>query len=218
MLFICNNCECLGIGKNNIYDKVEIPTFDDFRYLVDKLNILTKTDILPIYAPKLLDTIHSGSKRFIVTCRCRAYDPNLCRQLEYKQTYERQAQDEIKKTFINGLGEHYGILAFDEGVKNANEYNPLSKYDTQERDHQHCIFLLGRLIISLQRFGYHQDEYYFADDTLKHIPNMGKLKEKAELDMVRLNRRNNSLCLHCGGEFKGVFNKVCSKCGKPKDY
>lgn len=25
-------------------------------------------------------------------------------------------------------------------------------------------------------------------------------------------------CQHCGGEFKGLFTKVCSKCGKTKDY
>lgn len=30
--------------------------------------------------------------------------------------------------------------------------------------------------------------------------------------------RSERLCQHCGGEFKGVFSKVCSKCGKPKDY
>lgn len=30
-------------------------------------------------------------------------------------------------------------------------------------------------------------------------------------------RRKNNLCQHCGGTFKGIFNKVCSKCGKPKD-
>lgn len=28
----------------------------------------------------------------------------------------------------------------------------------------------------------------------------------------------NDLCQHCGGTFKGIFSKVCSKCGKPKDY
>lgn len=25
-------------------------------------------------------------------------------------------------------------------------------------------------------------------------------------------------CQHCGGSFKGIFKKVCSSCGKPKDY
>ena len=25
-------------------------------------------------------------------------------------------------------------------------------------------------------------------------------------------------CAHCGGTFKGIFKKVCSVCGKEKDY
>lgn len=32
--------------------------------------------------------------------------------------------------------------------------------------------------------------------------------------------KTSNLCQHCGGEFelKSLFKKVCSKCGKPKDY
>ena len=26
------------------------------------------------------------------------------------------------------------------------------------------------------------------------------------------------LCPYCGGKFKGMLKKVCSSCGKPKDY
>ena len=36
-------------------------------------------------------------------------------------------------------------------------------------------------------------------------------EEKAE-------RRNQNLCQHCGGRFKGLFTKKCSSCGKEKDY
>ena len=31
-------------------------------------------------------------------------------------------------------------------------------------------------------------------------------------------RREKNFCQYCGGVFRGIFNKVCSKCGKPKDY
>lgn len=31
-------------------------------------------------------------------------------------------------------------------------------------------------------------------------------------------RKQENLCPYCGGTFKGVFTKICSKCGKPKDY
>jgi hypothetical protein len=30
--------------------------------------------------------------------------------------------------------------------------------------------------------------------------------------------RDAGLCPYCGGMFNGIFNKVCSKCGRPKDY
>ena len=29
---------------------------------------------------------------------------------------------------------------------------------------------------------------------------------------------NLGLCQHCGGIFKGVVNKTCADCGRPKDY
>lgn len=31
-------------------------------------------------------------------------------------------------------------------------------------------------------------------------------------------RREQNLCQHCGGTFKGLFTKKCSSCGKEKDY
>ena len=31
-------------------------------------------------------------------------------------------------------------------------------------------------------------------------------------------RRRDNCCLYCGGSFKGLFKKVCAKCGKEKSY
>ena len=31
-------------------------------------------------------------------------------------------------------------------------------------------------------------------------------------------RREQGLCQHCGGSFKGIFTKKCSLCGRTKDY
>ena len=30
--------------------------------------------------------------------------------------------------------------------------------------------------------------------------------------------RNKKLCQHCGGEFRGLFTRVCKECGRAKDY
>lgn len=37
-------------------------------------------------------------------------------------------------------------------------------------------------------------------------------------DLVMHDRRQKKVCQHCGCSFKGMLKKVCSACGKPKDY
>ena len=43
-------------------------------------------------------------------------------------------------------------------------------------------------------------------------------EEKHRNAMQKLEYRQKGLCHYCGGEYKGLLFKVCSKCGKPKDY
>lgn len=53
-----------------------------------------------------------------------------------------------------------------------------------------------------------------ARNALKEIP----AKREQNLLEERKERRCAGKCQHCGGNFKGLFKKVCSSCGKPKDY
>ena len=43
-------------------------------------------------------------------------------------------------------------------------------------------------------------------------------EELKQQEKLRAMRRANKLCQHCGGNFKGLFKKVCAQCGKTKDY
>lgn len=36
--------------------------------------------------------------------------------------------------------------------------------------------------------------------------------------LTHASRRKKGLCIYCGGTFKGLFKKVCSSCGRPKNY
>ena len=54
--------------------------------------------------------------------------------------------------------------------------------------------------------------YTTVDDSVNKIIESHKNKIKTD------NFIANNLCQHCGGPFKGLFKKVCSNCGKPKDY
>ena len=41
---------------------------------------------------------------------------------------------------------------------------------------------------------------------------------KAEWERKKAEYRSAGVCQHCGGAFKGLFLKTCTKCGKKKDY
>lgn len=49
----------------------------------------------------------------------------------------------------------------------------------------------------------------------KRAFNLGHEDAKIEYEKIC---RHENLCTSCGGQFKGVFVKKCSKCGKKKDY
>lgn len=61
-------------------------------------------------------------------------------------------------------------------------------------------------------------------DTLEQEQKEGRAaariaREKREKEArIARERRNQGLCQHCGGVFKGLFGKKCSSCRKPKDY
>lgn len=71
-------------------------------------------------------------------------------------------------------------------------------------DWHHSEFLLGRVFV-----------FYYYDQV-----QIRTLSTPFSADFLKTLEQNkkNKLCRYCGGNFKGVFTKVCSNCGKPKDY
>ncbi len=64
----------------------------------------------------------------------------------------------------------------------------------------------------------YEQVYNKATIILARDPDFIRIREKKEKE-ERINRlKSSGLCQHCGGRFKGVFNKVCINCGRPKDY
>ena len=43
-------------------------------------------------------------------------------------------------------------------------------------------------------------------------------KKEEETKKQQETYRNTGVCQYCGGSFKGIFSKVCTQCGKKKDY
>lgn len=71
---------------------------------------------------------------------------------------------------------------------------------------------------------YENEDFIFYDEneTIDEVKaRVAKEEEEAQKEFEK-NQRDfriyEGVCQHCGGDFKGIFNKVCSVCGKPKDY
>ena len=56
-------------------------------------------------------------------------------------------------------------------------------------------------------------DYKYLNETLKAFP-----AYYYEVYYREIALKARLKCVHCGGDFKGVFKKVCSVCGRPKDY
>lgn len=66
-----------------------------------------------------------------------------------------------------------------------------------------------------------QDMFEFCNklyDVILPNANWENMLEGSAWFKQREKRRQENLCPYCGGTFRGVFTKICSKCGKPKDY
>lgn len=64
----------------------------------------------------------------------------------------------------------------------------------------------------------YSDRIYYQNNYISIIHNNTKDILTNLTDLLVFLRKKRNLCQHCGGTFKGIFNKICSKCGKPKDY
>ena len=49
-------------------------------------------------------------------------------------------------------------------------------------------------------------------------PQIEQWKREINEKLTVCTRKELGVCLHCGGSFKGLFSRKCSRCGKPKDY
>ena len=100
----------------------------------------------------------------------------------------------------------YMLPFFIEGFKNANS---LSNYKEK------------RLSSNVRWYAFIYGQYSIVGDTCSDWGVYSEYYDKTMDDIVSLHKRKlqtHNVCQYCGSEFKGVFKKVCSKCGKPKDY
>ena len=78
---------------------------------------------------------------------------------------------------------------------------------------------LARAAYEFNKIGDYKDSRERAQKCSKIVEEIKEYEEKQKTEKKKaLERRREGICQHCGGEFKGLFTKKCSLCGKSKDY
>ena len=98
----------------------------------------------------------------------------------------------------------------EEEYKDSVYYDAISKYTSSDvRELEYAVHLLESIgewrQASLKIIAFKSKMAIMALESEK------SMKRAAEY-------RSHKVCQHCGGKFKGFFIKVCSQCGKKKDY
>lgn len=57
-----------------------------------------------------------------------------------------------------------------------------------------------------------------SDEILERYFQYTPIRGRRYQEKLQQQRRAERVCQHCGSPFTGLFRKICSNCGKPKDY
>lgn len=178
--------------RNILYSSKYI--FKEFNYNLDILNKLTKTDNRSLYSTRLKDTIEKGKTRFHIEGQWESY---------YS---ENKILHKVKNTLTSVFGLEIGTQIYEDGIKNSDVINESNDKENIYRFIK-CIFIFGnQALVYSGPYGY-EDDYRYDFCRIK-MPNIEQLRIKNQKHKYY---RSMHLCQHCGGEFKGIFSKVCSK-------
>ncbi|MBE7050620.1 MAG: TIR domain-containing protein [Ruminococcaceae bacterium] len=112
-----------------------------------------------------------------------------------------------KDGYINEKGEMVIKPQFDYAEDFAE--NGLANVGLNEKDGY--INEIGEMVIKPQ--------FDDADDfSVISKKSIDKRNERCKIIQQKSIYRDNCVCQHCGGTFKGLFSKTCTQCGRKKDY
>lgn len=200
-------------------DNTALTTFFDFiinSYGIElKTKLLLKKDSLEVYN-------YNGQRLNIPTInnltRWLIYHTDKVRQLINYEPFDRFI-NELTKKYINKVetGDIFPSpsnthsLFFSSPVINLTEWN--NKFNIQLLypllRQIKCENILLKLNMKSNSFNIICERWIYINQIF--------IKSPIRITKGTVYKASN-LCQHCGGEFKGLFKKVCSKCGKPKDY
>ena len=167
---------------------------------------------------------------------------NILKSPQYTYAYVKIFKNKFKE--LGEFKKHFSdkqekVLAFDK-IKNDFEASYKLKFQTYDGVHKQSKVIYnnafyrhndnysGRTIECLFCFenyiGFRIHETAWEPEVIVYFEASQKFEDiitekiQEEQQKTIIERKKHNVCQHCGGEFEGVFKKVCSKCGKQKDY
>ena len=156
----------------------------------------------------------------------------LCKKLDEIEASRPEPQNGIFATIFKRKRNSDSLEPMDMKKLQAiqNHFIPNNKIDILD----FILLAESRVSSSESLYEFSEDDYdseYYEqlmevwDDKLDEALNKGEILLKNDPEFIRIRDRLKTqkyiargLCRYCGGEFKGRRNKVCSKCGRQKDY
>ncbi|MEE0857186.1 MAG: hypothetical protein U0L58_07825 [Ruminococcus sp.] len=153
---------------------------------------------------------------------------------EYGYTYNL---DVLDKPFVRQDIELYSGLSIEtilsvinstpnEKLVEIKRWKPLSSWSNSiyhsndSSIHINKVYISGNLlVIEYTEKCYNKNIHMLSYEVKKkNVFGIDFLDKLIIAHKVSVIRKSNKVCQYCGGLFTGRFHKVCSKCGKPKDY
>lgn len=120
----------------------------------------------------------------------------------------------IEKNFPKVFSKEKTEQIIAQGKQNAECVN-FCRIDNfgDDRGRKTCVFYYGSIM-------HYKTEGY--DDFFDHCEKANNVADQRKLSLMKTSlmekRRSKNVCQHCGGNFKGLFNKRCCNCNTKKDY
>ena len=142
------------------------------------------------------------------------------RELEQKRLEEQRRKEEMQKKWEEEerrreearKAEEQKRIEAENQRKNSIYLAALTKCNAED------IAILTQAIASLESISDWKDSKEQIKRCREKMNALIAAEELKQQEKLKAMRRENKLCQHCGGNLKGLFKKVCTQCGKPKDY
>lgn len=208
--------------SKNKYDNIYPLGKIDFRFDYDGTKRVDKIAFLSFSQAVLLGHFWQGEYGNSATATTITFN-NPYTEKELIDILSKPTDWEIEEPKLKEANQLIHSMRYNKSVlqKLLNKYtdSDLSRHENTKlyQNYSYEIKKISKDCISYEITYYSTMPY---DDKPKKGYTSPRFHSWVKLDdiIMMLKWLNENKCCSCGGEFKGIFKKVCSRCGEPKDY